>query len=136
MLPGVRAAEYEAGFKSLQLVLAPGLFAPMSQSAPAISEFVIVTLLGEPFVGLTVSVAGGELVLLKSCLPAAGIATLEQAADAGYIDRCFPELAAKLPLVRLVNLRDSDFAEMRLTSVPGSAWDCTAREALPRERSD
>jgi 5-(aminomethyl)-3-furanmethanol phosphate kinase len=57
-----------------------------------------------------------ELVLFKSCLPAAEIASLEQTANAGYVDGCFPEFASKLPLVRLVNLRDSDFAEARLTT--------------------
>jgi len=58
-----------------------------------------------------------ELVLLKSCFPAAEIATLEQAANVDYVDRCFPQFAANLPLVRLVNFRDSEFAEARLTTL-------------------
>ncbi len=67
-----------------------------------------------------------ELVLLKSCLPAAEIATLEQAANAGYVDRCFPEFAATLPLVRLVNLRDRGFPETRFAS---SRVECVNRNA-------
>jgi hypothetical protein len=55
-----------------------------------------------------------EFVLFKSCLPESQIATLEEAAAAGFVDRCFPTFAASLPLVRLVNLRDDAFPEARL----------------------
>ena len=47
--------------------------------------------------------AASELVLLKSCSPAAG--------GAGYVDDYFPHVAASLSRVRCVNLRDHDFAE-------------------------
>jgi 5-(aminomethyl)-3-furanmethanol phosphate kinase len=52
-----------------------------------------------------------ELVLLKSSLPSAD-ATLQQAAEADYVDRYFPTAAACLPRVRCVNLRSNDFAEV------------------------
>lgn len=54
----------------------------------------------------------GELVLLKSRLPPGG-ADLAAAAEAGYVDGHFPTAAALLPLVRCVNLRSSQFDEVR-----------------------
>jgi aspartokinase-like uncharacterized kinase len=57
------------------------------------------------------SVLGAEeLTLLKSELPAAG-QTIAEAAEAGYVDRFFPQAAAGLLLVRAVNLRGEDGAE-------------------------
>jgi aspartokinase-like uncharacterized kinase len=53
----------------------------------------------------------GELVLLKSCLPAKDIAALEQASESGYVDRGFRRFTAELPHVRFVNLREAEFAE-------------------------
>ena len=67
-----------------------------------------------------------ELVLLKSCLPAAEMTMLGDAANAGYVDRCFPEFASKLPLVRVVNLRDSEFAEARFAT---SRAECIGRSS-------
>ena len=49
------------------------------------------------------SLVASELVLLKSCLPAAG---------AGYVDDYFPVAAARLPHIRCVNLRSRDFEEI------------------------
>ena len=54
----------------------------------------------------------GELVLLKSCLPPGG-ADLLCASTAGYVDGYFPTAAWPLPLVRCVNLRSSQFEEVR-----------------------
>jgi aspartokinase-like uncharacterized kinase len=54
----------------------------------------------------------GEFVLLKSCLPAKEVATLEQASESGYVDRAFSRFAAQLRRLRFVNLRDAKFAEM------------------------
>jgi len=62
---------------------------------------------------LAVVLRAGELVLLKSALPS-GAATLQQAADAGYVDRYFHTAASELRQVRCVNLRSDDFAETRL----------------------
>ena len=45
-----------------------------------------------------------ELVLLKSTLPT-GATTWQEAADSGYVDRCFPQVAAQLRVIRCVNLR-------------------------------
>jgi hypothetical protein len=46
-----------------------------------------------------------ELVLLKSALPPAAT-TVDAAADAGYVDRMFPEASRTIPLIRCVNLRE------------------------------
>jgi aspartokinase-like uncharacterized kinase len=54
-----------------------------------------------------------ELVLLKSRLPEPWAVTLADAAATGFVDRCFPTFAAKVPLVRGVNLRDGSFAGVR-----------------------
>jgi 5-(aminomethyl)-3-furanmethanol phosphate kinase len=62
---------------------------------------------------LAVSLEAGELVLLKSSLPERPL-TLQQAADAGYVDRYFPVAVAELPHVRCVNLREGGFPEIRL----------------------
>jgi aspartokinase-like uncharacterized kinase len=51
-----------------------------------------------------------ELVLLKSCLPD-GPADLESLAHSGYADAYFPRAAQSL-VVRCVNLRSSDFAQV------------------------
>ncbi|MEX0679150.1 MAG: hypothetical protein WD063_18895 [Pirellulales bacterium] len=52
----------------------------------------------------------GELVLLKSALPA-GPATREAIAQCEYVDAYFARAARRLP-VRFVNLRDAGFAEV------------------------
>jgi hypothetical protein len=54
-----------------------------------------------------------ELVLLKSALPPAGSSTLAELATAGYVDAFFPQAANRLDQVRLINLRDDQFAEAR-----------------------
>jgi aspartokinase-like uncharacterized kinase len=51
-----------------------------------------------------------ELVLLKSTSIAAD-ASLQQAADEGYVDRFFPRAVSGLYQVRCVNLRDAGLAE-------------------------
>jgi aspartokinase-like uncharacterized kinase len=53
-----------------------------------------------------------ELVLLKSYSLEPRAAKLDEMASAGFVDRGFPTFAAKLPLVRLVNLRDGSFSEV------------------------
>jgi len=66
------------------------------------------------------AVNAAELVLLKSCLPAAeGGTTRAQAATAGYVDPYFPRSARHVGRVRAVNLRDPQFPEMCL-EVDGS----------------
>ncbi len=56
-----------------------------------------------------------ELVLLKSALPeTTGICSRGDAATAGFVDRYFPEAAARLVHIRAVNLRDALFAECPL----------------------
>jgi 5-(aminomethyl)-3-furanmethanol phosphate kinase len=62
---------------------------------------------------LAARLEAGELVLLKSDLPA-GRATLQDLADAGYVDRYFPIAAAGLARVRCVNLRSEGFPEIPL----------------------
>jgi aspartokinase-like uncharacterized kinase len=58
-----------------------------------------------------------ELVLLKSTLPAhAG--SLRVLADAGYVDAHFPICAKSIPRIRLVNLRDSNGAELKVNAGP------------------
>jgi 5-(aminomethyl)-3-furanmethanol phosphate kinase len=52
-----------------------------------------------------------ELVLLKSALPEPPVTTLQQAADAGYVDRCLPQFASRLRAVRCCNLRNDKLAE-------------------------
>ena len=52
-----------------------------------------------------------ELVLLKSTLPQRA-SSLRGLADAGYVDPHFPVCAKSLSRIRLVNLRDADFAEV------------------------
>jgi aspartokinase-like uncharacterized kinase len=54
-----------------------------------------------------------ELVLLKSDLPQ-GRWNLQQAADAGYVDRYFPTAASRLTTIRCVNLRAEGFPQARL----------------------
>ena len=60
-----------------------------------------------------------ELVLFKSSLPSSP-ATLQQAADNGYLDRYFPTAAADLSRIRCVNLRSDAFAETTLWVGPSS----------------
>lgn len=55
----------------------------------------------------------GELVLLKSSLPAKG-GTIAQAADTGYVDRYFPAAVGSLPRVRCVSLRSDRLDEVIL----------------------
>jgi aspartokinase-like uncharacterized kinase len=55
-----------------------------------------------------------ELVLLKSCLPAKSPSTLDCLAEERYVDRQFPGFAVPVPLVRLVNMRDGEFAEVAI----------------------
>lgn len=56
---------------------------------------------------LAVVLGASELVLLKSAAPER-FQTLQQAADAGYVDRFFPHAAAGIPCVRAINLRSPD----------------------------
>jgi aspartokinase-like uncharacterized kinase len=50
-----------------------------------------------------------ELVLLKSALPAHP--TVAEMAEAGYVDRFFPQAAGAIAPLRFVNLRDSSCAQ-------------------------
>jgi aspartokinase-like uncharacterized kinase len=67
--------------------------------------------------------AAEELVLLKSKLPSGttspgttspGVATIEEAAGAGFVDPWFALAAEGVPVIRSVNLREAGFPEMRL----------------------
>jgi len=60
---------------------------------------------------LAEALSARELVLLKSALPAAG-SSLASVAEAGMVDRCFPQAAARLPQVRVVNFRAEDFPQV------------------------
>jgi aspartokinase-like uncharacterized kinase len=60
---------------------------------------------------LAVAVGNAELVLMKSSLPPASIATLEQAVRLGLVDGFMPEAAAELSRVRCVNLRADAWPE-------------------------
>jgi len=62
---------------------------------------------------LATALEAGELVLLKSGLPSHG-ASLQQAADAGYVDAFFPRAARQLATVRCVDLRADGFPQRRL----------------------
>ena len=53
-----------------------------------------------------------ELALLKSNLP--DPSTIQQASEAHFVDPYFPTAAAKLPLVRCVNLRSEAFEEVAM----------------------
>lgn len=77
---------------------------------------------------LAAAVEAEELVLLKSSLPASPC-TLQEAADAGYVDKYFPAAAAELPVVRCVNLRKNEYPELRLSSREGLPTNA------PRKRS-
>ena len=58
--------------------------------------------------------AATELVLLKSCaIP--DDHGLKSLATAGIVDESFPIIAAAIATIRLVNLRGSDFPELRMT---------------------
>ena len=59
---------------------------------------------------LTSLVGAEELTLLKSALPAKGH-TIDEAAEAGYVDRFFPQAVDGLAVVRAVNLWGEGFAE-------------------------
>ena len=50
----------------------------------------------------------GELVLLKSTLPAQERQSTRALADIGYVDEHFPEVAREVRIVRCVNLRESN----------------------------
>lgn len=52
-----------------------------------------------------------ELMLLKSALPPPQVTTLQQAAEAGFVDRCFPQFARNLASIRCCNLRCDQLAE-------------------------
>ena len=54
---------------------------------------------------LAICLEADELVLLKSAEPPSN--DLQSLAEVGYLDRFFPQLAAELPTVRMVNLRIS-----------------------------
>ncbi len=59
--------------------------------------------------------AATELVLLKSCaLP--DDRDLKSLASAGIVDESFPNIAAAIATIRLVNLRANDFPELRMTA--------------------
>jgi aspartokinase-like uncharacterized kinase len=66
-----------------------------------------------------------ELVMLKSNLPASGATTLDRIAEEHYVDRRFPQFAAPMAEIRLVNLRDDEFAEVGISRVAG----CVERSA-------
>lgn len=51
--------------------------------------------------------AAGELVLLKSALPAQEPQTTQALADIGYVDESFPKIAREVRMIRCVNLRES-----------------------------
>ncbi len=53
-----------------------------------------------------------QLVLLKSSLPQSR--TLRGASEEGLVDQYFSTAAAGLPTVRVVNLRDRSWSEVRL----------------------
>lgn len=55
-------------------------------------------------------VGAAELTLLKSALPKEGN-SIDEAVEAGYVDRYFPQALDRFPLVRVVNLRDDHFSE-------------------------
>jgi 5-(aminomethyl)-3-furanmethanol phosphate kinase len=57
-----------------------------------------------------------ELVLLKSALPSTGV-TPQAVAASGFVDGHFPRALGRFE-VRIVNFRDSDFAECRLAHRP------------------
>jgi hypothetical protein len=62
---------------------------------------------------LAVLACAHELVLLKSSLPRPE-ATRSEMAQAGYVDRYFPQAAVGVPIIRCVNLRPSELPEVRL----------------------
>lgn len=59
-----------------------------------------------------------ELVLLKSTLPAApgSSVPVAHAASVHLVDDFFPACAGSLPQIRAVNLRDTEFGEIRLSN--------------------
>ena len=63
----------------------------------------------------------GELVLLKSTLPPLETASIQQSCAAGYVDRCFPQFATGLPLIRCVNLRSESAEERELQCATSAA---------------
>jgi len=58
--------------------------------------------------------AASELVVLKSCLPS-GHTPAAWSAE-GYVDRHFPAAASGLSVIRCINLRERDFAEVSCTT--------------------
>jgi 5-(aminomethyl)-3-furanmethanol phosphate kinase len=59
------------------------------------------------------ALAAGELVLLKSALPAEEPQTTQALADMGYVDETFPIIAREVRMIRCVNLRESDAENVR-----------------------
>jgi aspartokinase-like uncharacterized kinase len=59
------------------------------------------------------ALAAGELVLLKSTLPAEEPQTTQALADVGYVDEQFPTVAREVRMIRCVNLRESNMELVR-----------------------
>lgn len=59
------------------------------------------------------ALAAGELVLLKSTLPAEEPQTTRALADVGYVDEQFPTVAREVRMIRCVNLRESSADQVR-----------------------
>ncbi len=82
---------------------------------------------------LAVQVQARELVLLKSCLPPAGMSRHEAASDS-YVDRHFPLAAKSLGVVRCVSLRDVSHAEAELPIGAGLQPFVKAFDGVPPQR--
>jgi aspartokinase-like uncharacterized kinase len=62
---------------------------------------------------LAVALAAGELVLLKSALPAEEHQSAQALADIGYVDEYFPTIAREVRMIRCVNVRTSGAENVR-----------------------
>jgi aspartokinase-like uncharacterized kinase len=62
---------------------------------------------------LAVALAAGELVLLKSAMPAESHQSAQALADVGYVDVFFPTIAHEVRMIRSVNLRASSMDAVR-----------------------